>query len=178
MQKIIFTGPESTGKSLLSAFLADTMNTRWVPEYARFYLSRIKRPYTEGDILHIARGQQQWEGVWAREARGFLFCDTSLLVPKIWSSYKYGRVDPWIVDTLQARMGDFYFLCNADLPWAYDPLREHPHLREALYDLYLDSLEQMGADYVVLSGSLEERKQTALLHLQEKFPHLWGELIF
>lgn len=172
MQKIIFTGPESTGKSLLSAFLADALNTRWVPEYARFYLSRLKRPYEESDILAIARGQYQWEGVWEREATGFLFCDTAQLVPKIWSAYKYGRVHPWIENTLQLREGDFYFLCDTDLPWEYDPLREHPHLREELFDLYRASLEELGVDYVVLSGSLDERKQSALLHLQEKFPHL------
>ncbi|MDP4998362.1 MAG: ATP-binding protein [Saprospiraceae bacterium] len=172
MQKIIFTGPESTGKSFLAKAIASSLGTLWVPEYARFYLSRLQRPYEQEDILLIAQGQAQWETFWEKEASGLLCCDTSLLVPKIWSEFKYNRVDPWITQQLDSRQGDFYFLCHVDLPWEYDPLREHPHLREALFERYRDALEQMQADYVVLSGSLEERKQSALWHIREKFSHL------
>ena len=172
MQKIIFTGPESTGKSILSKATALAFQTLWVPEYARFYLSRLKRPYAQQDILQIAQGQMQWEKVWEKQARGLLCLDTALLVPKIWSEVKYNSVDPWITEQLRRRERDFYFLCQVDLPWEYDPLREHPHLRDELFERYRQALEQMQADYVILSGSLKERKQSAILHIREKFPHL------
>ncbi|MBN1337957.1 MAG: ATP-binding protein, partial [Bacteroidales bacterium] len=38
IRKIAVTGPESTGKSDISAKLARHFNTVWVPEYARNYL--------------------------------------------------------------------------------------------------------------------------------------------
>lgn len=172
MQKIVFTGPESTGKSTLSAFLAQAMDIPWVPEYARVYLEELDRSYVEDDILHIAQGQVRWEKERSQEASALLSCDTALLVPKIWSEFKYKRVHPWITKELYSRKEDFYFLCDVDLPWEYDPLREHPHQRSELFELYQKELEQMGVRYVVLSGSLEERKQAMLLHIQEKFPHL------
>jgi hypothetical protein len=35
-----------------------------------------------------------------------------------------------------------YLLCDIDLPWQYDPLREHPHKRQYLYDLYYNEDQQ------------------------------------
>ena len=37
LRKIVVIGPESTGKSTLSAALASALETSWNPEYARFY---------------------------------------------------------------------------------------------------------------------------------------------
>ncbi|VAW30185.1 hypothetical protein MNBD_BACTEROID07-850, partial [hydrothermal vent metagenome] len=38
LKRIAITGPESTGKSELAAWLASAYQTSWVPEYAREYL--------------------------------------------------------------------------------------------------------------------------------------------
>ena len=45
-----------------------------------------------------------------------------------------------------------YLLCPPDLPWEADPLRENPHDRERLYDLYRRRLMDLGAIYQVISG--------------------------
>jgi len=37
IKKIAIVGPESTGKSTMSAYLAGHYNTVWVPEFARDY---------------------------------------------------------------------------------------------------------------------------------------------
>jgi nicotinamide riboside kinase len=50
MTKIVVIGPESTGKSTLSAALAHKLHTVWVPEYARTYIDLLDRPYTEADL--------------------------------------------------------------------------------------------------------------------------------
>ena len=52
-RKIVIIGPESTGKSTLSAALAEALDTVWVPEYARAYLEGLGRPYEEADLLRI-----------------------------------------------------------------------------------------------------------------------------
>jgi nicotinamide riboside kinase len=51
LKRIAVTGPESTGKSLLTEQLARHYNTVWVPEFARSYLEKLGRPYDEDDIL-------------------------------------------------------------------------------------------------------------------------------
>lgn len=152
MTRIVLTGPESTGKSALSQALSAHFGTLWVPEYARYYLNRLARPYLPEDVLLMAQGQVQWEAVWAKYARGVLVCDTDLLVPKIWMEHKYGFCHPWINEQLSVRPDGLYLLCGVDLPWEDDPLREHPHERKALFEKYREALEAMDAKYAVVHG--------------------------
>jgi len=160
--KIALTGPESTGKSTLSKGLAAYFGALWTPEYARYYLNHLSRPYLPEDVLNIAKGQVQWEAVWEKYARGLLFCDTDLLVPKIWMEHKYGYCDPWIDKQLLLRNYDLCLLCNIDMPWEDDPLREHPNEREILFEKYQVALEAMNANYIVISGKGEERLNQAI----------------
>ena len=57
VKKVAVIGPECTGKSELSQFLAQHFNTQWVPEYARGYINNLVRPYELHDLLAIAHGQ-------------------------------------------------------------------------------------------------------------------------
>ncbi len=45
IKKVAIIGPECTGKSDLSQFLATHFKTAWVPEYARGFIERLRRPY-------------------------------------------------------------------------------------------------------------------------------------
>src|SRR5690606_11190275 len=90
LKKVVVIGPECTGKSELSAFLADTFHTRWVAEYAREYIDELERPYVASDLVEIARGQIEREDQQAKMASRVLICDTDLYVIKIWSMFKYG----------------------------------------------------------------------------------------
>ncbi len=162
MKKILITGPESTGKSVLARQLAAHYQTAWVPEYARTYLEKLGRPYTEEDLLHIARGQLQLEDFQAQFARTVLPCDTGMLVMKVWSEFKYGRCAPWIIEQLYKRHYSLVLLCGIDTPWEYDPLREHPRQREALFAIYKRELQRLGLPYVELWGGKEERLEKAI----------------
>ncbi len=166
MVKIVVTGPESTGKSTLARELAAYSGTLWVPEYARPYLNYLPYPYSAEDVVHIARGQVAWEAVWEKHAKGLLFCDTALLVPKIWMEHKYGFCDPWIESQLKERHYDLYLLCDIDLPWESDPLREHPNEREILFLKYKNALEEMNANFLVINGKDARRLDNAIAATQ------------
>lgn len=171
IRKIAVTGPESTGKSMLASQLADYYNTSWVPEYAREYLGNLNRPYHVDDILEIAKGQMKNEMTAGQNASRFLFCDTELIVPKIWSEVKYQRCDPWILEQIEKHRYDLYLLCYIDLPWMEDPLREHPHLREHLFNLYYEELLERGFPFVVIAGTGEERLNNAVNAIEQFFHH-------
>jgi nicotinamide riboside kinase len=95
MQKIIITGPESTGKTTLAQQLAQHYQTVWVPEYSRDYIAQLNRSYEEDDLLEIAKGQVRREDeMVAKHTPDLLICDTSLLVIKVWSKVKYQRCHP------------------------------------------------------------------------------------
>jgi nicotinamide riboside kinase len=62
---------------------------------------------------------------------------------------------------LEQHRYDLVLLPNIDLPWEYDPLREHPHRRQYFYDLYRNELQKMGANYAEISGSHAQRLEQA-----------------
>lgn len=162
IKKVTIIGPECTGKSELSQYLANYYQTAWVPEYARGYLDNLTRPYHENDLLTIAHGQLRIEDEFARDANKVLFCDTNLYVIKVWSVFKYGRVEQEILDHIRNRKYDLYLLTNIDLPWVSDPLREHPHKREELYQIYLNEMKSQSTPFVEITGDGEVRKQAAV----------------
>lgn len=164
--RIAITGPESTGKSSLAKELAAHYNTLFVEEYAREYIDQLGRQYSEDDILQIARGQLANEEEKAGRAHNLLFCDTELTVCQIWSLVKYNRCHPWISQTMAARPYPLYLLTNIDLPWEDDPQREHPHLREHLFQLYHENLSRRGVNFAVVSGQGTDRLLCAISQVE------------
>jgi NadR type nicotinamide-nucleotide adenylyltransferase len=162
IKKIAIIGPECTGKSQLSRFLADYYHTAWVPEYARGYLDNLHRPYQQSDLLAIAHGQLRLEDEFARDANKILICDTNLYVVKVWSDFKYGNTDQSILEEIKTRRYDLYLLTYVDLPWESDPLREHPEKRQELYSIYLSEMQKQQTPYVEIKGDGDVRRQAAI----------------
>lgn len=168
LRKIAIVGPESTGKSLLSEQLAKHYKTHWVPEFAREYLNSLGREYVYDDLTIIARQQLVNEDKAASSSDNFLFCDTNLIVIKVWSDFKFGRTEPWIIEEIKRRKYDLHLLCDIDLPWQDDPLREHPHQRKELFDIYANELETFGLNHKVVSGVDKVRLENAIKTIQHQ----------
>lgn len=162
IKKVVVIGPECTGKSELSALLAREFNTVWVEEYARAYLDSLDRPYDDTDLPLIAKGQIELEEAAAVRANKVLICDTDLYVIKVWSNFKYGYCDPWILEQIASRKYDLYLLTYIDIPWQYDPLREHPDQRDRLYAIYLDEMSKQNVPFVEIKGDRDERRRLAV----------------
>jgi NadR type nicotinamide-nucleotide adenylyltransferase len=160
--KIAITGPESTGKSILAEQLAEHYHTVWVPEYAREYINNLDRLYKQEDILEIAKGQIRSETEICRQASELLICDTELIVIKIWSEVKYGECDQWILNKLDNQKYNLYLLCDIDIPWSDDPQREHPHMREYLFNLYRQELLARELSFRIISGLGNRRLDNAI----------------
>ncbi len=163
-KRILILGPESTGKSTLCKELSTYFSEPWVPEFARNYLLNLKTEYDFSDLSTIAKGQIETEDVLASEAKRFLFCDTDLRVIHIWSEVKYGKTEPWILEEIERRKYDLILLCDIDLPWTDDPLREHPdpEMRKFLFDQYLRLSQESGSPFVIISGDGETRLSKAI----------------
>src|SRR5664279_192244 len=158
--KIVIIGPESTGKSTLSEQLAVYFETEWIPEFARNYLLEIRRPYTYEDLLYIAQSQiEQEDRITSTAGSGLIFIDTDMYVMKVWCEYVFRKCHPFILEQIVKRKYDAYLLCNTDLPWVADELREYPdpESRERLFYMYKDLMINQSAPWVEISGNYEDR---------------------
>lgn len=162
IKKVCVIGPECTGKTDLSQFLAQHYQTSWVEEYARAYLNKLGRAYDQIDLLKIAHGQLRMEDEWVYEANKLLICDTNLIVIKVWSEHKYGNCDPDILKKIAERKYDLYLLTDIDIPWAEDPQREHPDKREYFRDVFQKEIAATGVPFIGISGEREVRRKKAI----------------
>jgi NadR type nicotinamide-nucleotide adenylyltransferase len=165
--RIAVVGPESTGKTTLAEELAEYYKTVSVPEYARGYLNTLKRPYKLQDIEIISKGQLELEDRIATKAKRLLICDTNLIVTKIWAEHAFKKCPDWIKESLKTRIYNLYLLTCPDIPWEPDPQREHPHLREELFSLYLKELSRLNVPYKEVSGLGTQRLKNAVSFIEE-----------
>ncbi len=172
LKKIVVIGPESTGKSTLCLQLAEHYQTLWCPEYAREYLEKNGKDYTFNDLLTIANGQIELEERTLSSANcqsPTVFIDTDMYVMKVWCEFAFGKCHSWILNQIANREYTLYLLCNVDLPWIRDDLREYPdpETRNKLYHFYKDIMINQSIPWIDISGSYEERLQVAI-HAVEK----------
>lgn len=171
IKKVVIIGPESTGKSTLCEQLADHYQTSWVREYARQYLETNGTDYSFDDLGKIATGQIEGEeavcnsiGPAATAQGAPVFIDTDLYVIKVWSEIAFNKCDNHILTQIAKRPYDLYLLCNTDLPWVKDNLREYPdlHTREMIYQHYLDVMVNQRTAWVAIDGNYEQRLAKAI----------------
>jgi NadR type nicotinamide-nucleotide adenylyltransferase len=165
MKKIVIIGPESTGKSTLCEQLAAYYKTIWCPEYAREYLYTHGKEYSYEDLLEIAKGQLALEDNKLLTAENDIyFIDTNMYVMQVWCEYVYGKCHQYIIDAIVERKYDLYLLCNTDLPWSFDELREYPeeHSRKELFRYYREFMISQSTPWTEISGDHNERLQKAI----------------
>ena len=160
--RIAVSGPESTGKTTLARKLAEHFEEPWVPEYSRIYFQDREGGDQLDDLVAILEGQLQLEKEKEKESSRLLFCDTEPTVVKIWAKDKFGQVPEKIKTVSNSQSYDLILLCSPDVPWFYDPLREDPHRRDYLYDLYKKELEAANQNYLEITGDYLKRFETAL----------------
>ncbi len=169
--KIALYGPESTGKTTLAQQLAAAFNTLCIPEFARDYLQKkwdaTQQICQPEDLLPIAIGQIQLENEALAKANQYLFCDTNLLVTKVFSELYYGSCDPILATAAQNHNYDLVFLTDVDFPWEKDDLRDKPENRQETLAIFEQELLKNNKPYIKLSGNKEERLEKAIQILKD-----------
>ena len=160
------TGPESTGKTTLARELAEWLNTEWVPEAARRMAERVARPLAAADVEPIAREHIALADAAAARALASgvrsLVLDTDLLSTLIYARHYYGRVARWIEDAERRRRADLYLLCDVDVPWRPDGVRDRPVDRTTMFAEFERALSRRRASVVVVRGTWSDRSRIAL----------------
>ena len=162
VKKIVLYGPESTGKTTLAKQLAEYFNTEWIPEFARIYLENKNSPVEESDIPIIAKGQLELEDKAIQKANRFLFCDTDVLVTKVYSEHYYKNCPTWIQDIAYNRQYELYLLTNNDIPHVADPLRDRADRREEMFSIFEKELILTKKPFIRITGDFNNRFKQAI----------------
>ena len=158
INRIVITGPESSGKTTLANYLSANYNVPLVEEYARYYLENLSKPYTFDDVILMAEEQLRHE---LNCNNNLCVCDTDLTVFYVWIKEKYKKEVAWINQHLAAAQNKIYLLCDVLENWEEDPLREHPNIedRKRLFNEYIKLLEFFNLKFHIISGDLKTRQK-------------------
>jgi nicotinamide riboside kinase len=157
--RIAFTGPESSGKTTFSKWLSNELsNSVCISEFAREYLEQ--RGITRANANDFEKiVQEQCRFFHECSTNEYHIFDTDIFVLRVWNEEVYKLKMPEL-EILPTYKMDIHFLCAPDFEWKEDPLRSAPDASERfrLFEKYKLELENSEVNYVVLSGSQEEKK--------------------
>ena len=164
IKRVVITGPESTGKTELARALAMKLGTVWVPEYARYYVENLQRPYSYDDVVEIARFQITREKELALKTENkIIIFDTWLIITKVWLDVVYGVCPEWVTNYIRSAEIDLFIVCDTDLPWVADPVRENGgEKRDQLLQVYINEIRSFGFEFEIVGGLGGKRLENAL----------------
>jgi len=165
--RVVITGSESTGKSVLAHELAARYGAELVPEYSREYALARNNVLGPDDVEPIARGQIELEDAHIAAARRnhatLVIQDTDLLSTAVYAAHYYGACPTWITDEARRRSPDLYLLLEIDVPWVADGVRDQEHAREPAQQRFRDAVAASGAPSAVISGDWTARREQAVV---------------
>lgn len=115
-------------------------------------MERSPTPLSFATVEPIARLAMQLEDDARKAEPALLLRDTDLVSTVIYARHYYGQVPAWIEREAAVRRGDLYLLCLPDLPWEADGVRDRPTHREELLSAFRETLAELQARVVELSG--------------------------
>ncbi len=74
----------------------------------------------------------------------------------------FGKAPQEVLDELPKHPYDLHLLLNIDLPWQEHPLRNFPTQRQHFMDVWHKELRGLNPNYVVISGTGDDRYQSAV----------------
>lgn len=168
IKRVVLTGPESVGKSVLAQELAKHFNTNFVEEYGRRYCEQVSNTdLLPIDFAHIAAGQLTLEDEAARASNQILFCDTDLIVTQIWAEVFIGNAPQWIYEVNHLRRYDLFLLLKPDIPWVDDGTRAYEDIRPWQFERLRVELESRNLPYRIVEGDFATRQAKAIAIIDE-----------
>jgi HTH-type transcriptional regulator, transcriptional repressor of NAD biosynthesis genes len=164
VHRIVLLGGESSGKTTLTAALADHFKTIWVHEYGRELWEQQQGILSEEDLLKIGHEQIRREEQALRSANYYLFGDTSPLTTLGYSLWIFGHVGPALAK-LATRTYDAIILCKPDFPFVQDGSRREEAFRDQQHAWYQERLATLRYPVLEASGTVSERVSSVALWL-------------
>lgn len=170
MKVVVLAGPESSGKSWLSALLQQRFGGLLVGEYVRYFIEQNPRDTCLADIPAIARGQLQWEDDARAQQPELLILDTHLLSNILWSQTLFGDCPDWLEPELLKRHYDLHLLLSPEgVEWTADGQRCQPSLaeRQRFFNDSYQWLSHHQQPVSVITGDWQARQLSACAAVEQ-----------
>ena len=159
VQKVVFLGAESTGKSTLTASMALEFDTAFVPEVGREVWESKNGVLELSDYVDIAERHRDLEETALLESTRYLFVDTNAITT-MFLGYAYeGDGLPELTQLARDAQTRYQhvFLCDTDFAFVQDGWRDNDFWRKRAQGLIKYDLTVRGLPYTLVSGDLETR---------------------
>lgn len=170
MKVLVLAGPESSGKSWLSAEIQQHFGGIIVSEYVREFIDQQGRDTCYGDIDTIARGQLAKEDAARATATSLVILDTHLLSNMLWSQTLFADCPDWIEPQLLQRHYDLHLLLAPEgVAWVSDGQRCQPILneRQRFFAASRDWLERHQQPLRIITGDWDSRREQAFTAVEQ-----------
>lgn len=172
VKKVCIYGPDSCGKSTLTIDLAKYYKTAFVPEVARNMFEWGNLLIGNLNMNHLEQfAKLQYEAVNSMKhfADKILFCDSDNITTQIYSKVYCG----YITDEIKKYEipYDLFLFLDIDTPYIEEGQRNLAHRRKEMRQKFMKELDERSIDYVVISGSWEERFKEATRAIDNSFFH-------
>jgi HTH-type transcriptional repressor of NAD biosynthesis genes len=186
IKKFIFVGPESTGKTTLCKILSNKYSTPWVSEMCRTVAEEktsVINPNINGqdinfnfnleDFINMANRQNQEEYNLSQRANKILICDNDSFALTIWCERYLGKYHTEIYDIYfnadyLDNKNKIYILTKPNVPFVQDGLRDGEHIRDWMYDRFLQELQNKKMNYFLIDSSDYEERLKKAIEIIEK----------
>jgi HTH-type transcriptional regulator, transcriptional repressor of NAD biosynthesis genes len=173
--RIIILGAESTGKTTLAQRLAGHFETLWVPELGREVAEEKMKNgayvWASQDFVDIAAGQAKNEDEMAGECNKILICDTDAFATGVWHE-RYMEFRSSEVEEIARKrpIPTIYLIPEvAGKKFVAEAIRDGEHLREWMFELFIERLTEDHRPYVVLKGDYDEMYRQAVDEILQRF---------
>jgi HTH-type transcriptional repressor of NAD biosynthesis genes len=178
--KIVFVGPESTGKTTLCKNLAMRYSTNWVCEVCRIF-AEDKKQHTDDiqfnfnlqDFIEMANQQNKKEYELSQTANKLLFCDNDSFALSIWCERYLDQYHEEIYDIYKNALyldndKKIYILTKPNVPFVQDGFRDGEHIRDWMYERFLKELQNKGMTYYILESSDYDERLLSVINIINK----------
>ena len=159
VQKVVFLGAESTGKSTLVDALGAALDEPTVEEVGRTLWVAADGDLPLADYARICREHVALEDAAALRARRVVIVDTNAVTTQQYAFFFFGECPPE-VQAYADRCRDRYawtFVCAPDVPFDQDGTRVHPQVQRYQDGAIRNDLTLRGISYTVVRGTVAER---------------------
>lgn len=174
-RRVVLLGAESTGTTTLAKDLAKHYKTVWVPEYGRVFsegklFGDENAKWRTEEFVNIAKTQCTLEDTLAESSNGLVICDTDAFATGVWHERYMGSRSPYVESVSKNRKYDLYIVTGNEIPFEQDGTRDGEHIRHAMHARFIERLEEEGKEYIIVTGTKEQRLKSAILAIDAISP--------